>query len=443
MCDPIAPLTELVDLPGFEVYAQTLHDQEWWIEVRLARDGLVACRECGTVASLKDYDRVEVRDLPVFGRQCVLVWRKRRYECDEAACAVGSWTETSPEICSRKVASERARREMCRRVGQDAAPISGVATDFGVTWKTVEDAVEDYGRPLVDDPARLEGVQALGVDETSFMAATAETPTRYVTSIVDITNNKARLLDVIDGRDAAGVQHWLDHRPGTWLDKIDVCATDAARSYTRGLVDGGLGAATFVLDRFHAIRLGNDAVDDVRRRVQRETTGHRGRRDDPLYRVRKLLLTRYDRLVDAAEDRLADAFERADPYGEVAVTWVARNLLSEVYDAPTEREANKALFVFYTWCVDVEVPEVITLAATIGHWQAEILNYWCTDGASNGPVEGLNLMVKKTKRIGHGYRNFENYRFRLLLTCGIDWDSVPWNTHRTARLRTHKPRLIA
>ena len=44
-----------------------------------------------------------------------------------------------------------------------------------------------------------------------------------------------------------------------------------------------------MLDAFHVVKLATAVVDDVRRRVQQETTGHRGRRDDPLYRVRNIL----------------------------------------------------------------------------------------------------------------------------------------------------------
>jgi transposase len=62
----------------------------------------------------------------------------------------------------------------------------------------------------------------------------------------------------------------------------------------------------------------------------------------------------------------------------------------------------------------------------------------CTGGCSNGPTEAVNLLIKKVKRVGHGFRNFANYRLRLLLHCG-----VTWQTHRTTRLRGRFPRLVA
>jgi hypothetical protein len=68
-----------------------------------------------------------------------------------------------------------------------------------------------------------------------------------------------------------------------------------ARGYASALV-APLGHATVVVDHFHAIRLANMMVDQVRRRIQQATLGHRGRRRDPLYRIRKLLLTAQEQL---------------------------------------------------------------------------------------------------------------------------------------------------
>ena len=83
------------------------------------------------------------------------------------------------------------------------------------------------------------------------------------------------------------------------------------------------------------------------------------------------------------------------------------------------------------------VPELRRLARTVRTWQAEVLAFHRT-GASNGPTEAMNLLIKKIKRVGHGFRNFDNYRLRLLLHCGVEW-----KTHRTTRVRGRSPRLAA
>jgi transposase len=100
--------------------------------------------------------------------------------------------------------------------------------------------------------------------------------------------------------------------------------------------------------------------------------------------------------------------------------------------------AQAALERLDRWADGVHVAELSLLARTIKAWQAEILAWHATDGCSNGPTDAVNLLIKKVKRVGHGFRNFANYRLRLLLHCG-----VRWQTHRTARLRGRSPRLVA
>jgi transposase len=199
-----------------------------------------------------------------------------------------------------------------------------------------------------------------------------------------------------------------------------------------------LGHARVVVDHFHAIRLANLVVDRVRRRTQQATLGHRGRKRDPLYRIRKLLLTAQEQLTQRGRVRLRVGLAAGDPGGEVAAAWQGKELLRAVYRAVGPAAARAALDRFYHWCDGVQVSELSRLARTVRAWEAEILAFHSTMGCSNGPTEAVNLLIKKVKRVGRGFRNFANYRLRLLLHCG-----VAWQTHRTARLRGRSPRLVA
>jgi transposase len=296
-------------------------------------------------------------------------------------------------------------------------------------------AVAEHGQPLMEDPARLDGVAKLGLDETSFLKATRLAPTRYVTGLVDLEHG--RLLDLVADRTRAAVDRWLGARPRGWLAQVGTVALDPWRGYASALVVS-LGHATVVVDHFHAIRLANTVVDQVRRRMQQATLGHRGRKRDPLYRIRKLLLTAAEQLTSRGRVRLRAGLAAGDPGGEVAAAWQGKELLRAVYAAVGTAAARAALERFYRWSDGVQVAELSRLARTVRAWEAEILAWHATGGCSNGPTEALNLLIKKVKRVGHGFRNFVNYRLRLLLHCG-----VRWQTHRTARLRGRSPRLVA
>ena len=425
--------TALLGLAGFVVLAAIEADGEAWQLVETTATA-AGCPGCGARARSKGRRRVVVRDLPAGGRPVVVVWAKRRWRCPEPACPQGSWSETSPAVAPRASLTERARAEAARRVGQDASAVAPVARDLGVGWHTVMAGVRDHGRPLVDDPDRLGEVGALGLDETAFLAATPAHPTTFVTGFVDLEHH--RLLDVVPGRSAEAVRTWLGARPPVWRDGVEAVALDPHRGYARGLVDH-LGHATVVVDHFHVVALANRAIDDVRRRVQQDTTGHRGRKGDPLYGVRRTLLRGAERLGTRGWEKLLAGLEAGDPHGEVAAAWLAKEELRLVYRAVDAPHARRRLIAFYRRCADAGVPEVVRLAKTVSAWQDEVLAYHTTK-LSNGPTEAVNLLVKKVKRVGHGFRNFENYRLRLLLHCGVEWDTAP-----TARIRGRRPPLVA
>ncbi len=183
------------------------------------------------------------------------------------------------------------------------------------------------------------------------------------------------------------------------------------------------------------MRLLTSAVDEVRRRVQNDTLGHRGRKGDPLYGIRRVLLRGAERHTPASWARLLAGVDAGDSGGQLAQVWIALQDLRHVYGAVSIDQDRHRLHRFYWRCASAGVPELTRVARTISAWQDQLLAYFTTGGASNGPTEAVNLLIKRITRVGFGFRNFANYRLRLLLHCGITWHDAP-----TARIRGRKPR---
>jgi transposase len=283
---------------------------------------VTGCWSCGVLAERHDRVRVDIRDLACFGRPARLVWSKRRWRCREVECPVKTWTERSVHVPPRALLTCRAGIEACRQVGELARPVSGVADELGVCWWTVMHAVERHGRPLVDDPARVGPVVALGVDETSFLKANREHPIIYATGLVDL--NAKLVIDMVEGNAAKDLRRWCASTDVDWLKGIKVVATDLAESYRAGL-SPHLDHAVRVADPFHVVRVANRCLDTVRRRVQNELLGHRGRKDDPLYRIRKLLVSGAERLEERGSSKMLLGLRLGDPDDAVLGTWLDRS----------------------------------------------------------------------------------------------------------------------
>jgi transposase len=255
-----------------------------------------------------------------------------------------------------------------------------------------------------------------------------------VTGIIDL--DEGRLIDVLPARSAVAVTDWLAAKPTRWLAGIDHVVIDPYQPYAAAAA-AGLPDARLVVDHFHVIRLANAALDEVRRRTQQATTGHRGRKADPLYRIRRRLLTSHERLGPAGFARVLAYLDAGDPDGEVGAAYLAKELLRETFDADDVFDARRRLVTFYEYCAASDVPELERLARTITRWETPILR-WHRTRLTNAATEGTNLVIKNIKRLGFGFHNFDNYRLRLLLRCG-----TPWHTRPTASIRRRQPRFIA
>ena len=189
------------------------------VEVR-CRKPRPRCPGCGGPLWSKGTRVVELVDLPSFGRPARLSWRKRRWQCPNQSCEVGSFTEQNPEIApERALLTTRAARWATKQVGQAGRAVEEVARELGCDWHTVNKEVTRWGAALLEaDHDRVGEVAALGLDETLFLRRGRRLGRVWATSVVDVGGGQ--LLDVVPGRDARSAAGWLQEQPKEWLEQI-------------------------------------------------------------------------------------------------------------------------------------------------------------------------------------------------------------------------------
>jgi transposase len=432
MDDGIGLAEKMLGLPGLVVLEVEEHPGELVVRVESTKNR-VYCSSCRKRAQPQDRLEVHLRDLHCFGRPCRLIASKRRWRCRTKGCTKKTWTERLSSVAPRQVLTQRAGAEVTRQVGALARSVASVATEYGVGWDTAWAAVEHHGRPLVEAHGRVGSVRALGVDEHAYLAATREHSTIYATSLVDL--DRRIVIDLFCGKSAAGLRRWSARRPKRWRQGVRVVALDLTETYRAGLRPH-LSHATRVADPFHVIRVANRMVDTVRRRVQQETLGHRGRKRDPLYSIRKLLLKGDERLDDVGRAKLLAGLRIGDPHDELLGAWLAKESVRSIYLTDVVDEAAALLDNAIDACRSDHVPEIQTMGRTLARWREEILNHHRT-GASNGPTEGMNYCAKQVKRAGRGFVNFEHYKLRVLLYAGgVTWPK-PIRPPRITSTRPH------
>ncbi len=209
----------------------------------------------------------------------------------------------------------------------------------------------------------------------------------------------------------------LKDRGDVFRKGVEIATLDPFHGY-KNAIDDQLEDAVAVLDAFHVVKLATAAVDEVRRRVQQDIHGHRGRRNDPLYRIRNVLRAGKEHLTDRQKTRLEAAFTVDDRHVEVEVAWHCAQHLRSVYHQSSPADGRKVAEKILASFPTCPIPEIARLGRTLNRWRDAFLGYFTTGGASNGGTEAINGLIELARRVARGFRNPDNYRLRMLLIGG-------------------------
>jgi transposase len=394
------------------------------VETDPGQGGPVGCPACGVLAVGHGRRVHKLQDAPCFALPVEVWWRKRLWRCLEADCPVATFSERHELAPPRAKLTSRAVAWAIEALRWDDTSVSALARHLGVDWHTLMDAITAGARADLERPGRLEGVHVLGVDE-HIWRPTHHGRDRAVTSMVDLTRDQhgqlhARLLDVVPGRSGSAYATWLQAQPAAFRAGITHAALDPFRGYANAIRDQ-LDDAVPVLDAFHVVKLGGTAVDEVRRRVQQDQLGRRGHKQDPLYRIRRLLLTGIENLTDRQRERLKTGLDSGDPDWHVTIAWQSYQQLRAIYHTSGAADGRRRAEQIITTFPTCPIPEIARLGRTLRSWRTHVLAYFdvpeATGRVSNGGTEAVNLIIEKTRRIAHGFRNFHNYRLRILLAA--------------------------
>ena len=379
------------------------------------------CRRCGCEGTPRDTVTRDLAHEPLGWRPTTLEVTVRRYRCTGCGHV---WRQDMTRAAEpRSKLSRRGLRWALEGIVCQHLTVARVAEGLGVSWNTANDAVLAEGkRVLIGDPARFDGVTAVGVDEHVWRHT--RRGDKYVTVIIDLTGIRdgtgpARLLDMVQGRSKQAFKTWLGERPQAWRDGVEVVAMDGFTGFKTATSEE-LPDAVAVMDPFHVVRLGGDALDRCRRRVQQDTCGHRGRKGDPLYAARRTLHTGAGLLTDKQTQRLEKLFA-VDEHVEVEATWGIYQRMITAYREPdrsTGRELMRAVIESVSTGVPAALTELITLGRTLKKRADDVLAYFDRPGTSNGPTEAINGRLEHLRGSALGFRNLTNYIARCLLEAG-------------------------
>lgn len=352
------------------------------------------CPKCATKSSVI-YDHVwtKPQDTPIRDKRIYLKIKKRRFFCKSCK---GPFTEPVQGIKKGFRTTERFRKHIMWCC-DNFSNLFDVQKQLDISAWLVHTA---YYEQLGVQLKKLQNPWAstIGIDEHAFRKNKKYGHREFTTIFVEYSHNRVREMAL--GRSPAELlaDERLTSIPGR--ENVKNVIIDLSKNY-RKLATELFPKCQIIADRFHVVRLFNQIVNQYRK----EATGDK--RKNP---IRKLLLKKYSKL-DWHVRRAVDRWLDENP--KVKEVYQYKEAIHKFYNIKGKKFARKILIKLIDKMALSSIPEVKTLRNTLREWIDEIVNFF-ENKLTNGKTEGFNRVGKLIQRNGYGFRNYENYRKRLI-----------------------------
>ena len=386
-------IRNLLDLKG--VIIKKVRYKKNFVKIHIempVREQTCPCCKAKTT-KIKDYRIQTIKDIPIRFKTTYLSYRKRRYQCKN--CGKTFYEQVS-FLAKRGRKTTRVIEFIIERLTGKQS-MKDIAKDANVSSTTVARLLP----PLAVSPKHLPKV--LCIDE--FKGNTGYY--KYQVSILNAETNKP--IDIVECRYKTHLLDYFKQFPLEERKKVKYIVIDLWKSY-KDLAQRYFPNAKIVADRFHYARYATEMVDTIRKEVQNKL----GKKEKKYFKhSRKLLLSRYENLKD--EKQKEELNYILINYSEkLRIAYLEKEKLLDIIHMKDAEKAVKLLNEWVVRCAMSDIPELRNCAKTYTNWIEEIRNSLAVP-YSNGPMEGYNNKIKTLKRVAFGFRNFTNFKARILL----------------------------
>lgn len=333
------------------------------------------------------------------GSKRTIILKARRFKCPECSHV---FREPIEGVSKWQRSSQRYRRQVAREYRKQVNNKT-IAFEFGVSPSTVERIIHEQYQRKINEVLSYPCPTVLGIDEHSIHKGY-----KFATTITDLKHH--RVYDIIQGKSRASIESTLTNYPGR--QKVKVVCMDLNGSY-RSIVRRCFPNALIVADRFHVIRLVTHHFMEFCKQAQEAVKWNR--------KLTHPLRKKAANLSQAEQLRLNDFFKE-NPAIKLAYDFkqqLADLLGKKAQTARQCRHHIRKLKAMIDTMKHDAPHEFARLAQTLTRWLSPIMRMWRFT-KNNAITEGFHRKMKLIQRRAYGYRNFQNYRLRVLVECGVD-----------------------
>jgi transposase len=389
-------LEKMLELPEFEIYdlQHNEHDIRIYVNKRIKPDTCPNCGVCEPKLRVHGRRIQEVRDKNILNKRVGLMFNRARYLCLECET---TFYELSDSIPPKSRMTSRLRRYIAEQSKRRS--FSELEAELDISNVTIREIFLEEARKLKGG-LFIETPSIIGIDEIHIQR---EGKHRKQAWCLICSGDNNTVIDMLPNRNKSTVTEYFANLASPY--NVNLVTMDMWEPY-RDSVYASLPNAKVVIDKFHVVKMANDALNRMRKKLKGDITKVKNK---SLKKERYLLLKREHDLRPLPDIVLRDAW-----FSEFPALRTAYNLKEElfkIYDCRTKYEAVNR---FYAWknSIPKDFHEFVEVANTIQNWEKEIFNYF-DHRITNAFVEGINSTIRAIEKQGRGY-SFEVLRAKVM-----------------------------
>ena len=339
------------------------------------------------------YERV-IRDLPITGKEVYLHLTQRQFYCPDCD---RYFNERFGFVDPKRPMTRRYERyvyECCK-----ASTIQKISAQENLVWHTVNEICQRGARNEIDERPMLK-IRAVGMDEFAIKKGHRN----YATVIVDL--ERVEIIDILEYRHQEKLIEYFKSRGVAWCEGIEVFCSDMWQGFIN-TAKAVFRNATLVVDRFHFFSYLNKAVDSQRKNLRR-----RFKDQEDLKHLKWALLKNAENLTPDQKKKLDRAFLLAP---QLRLIYEHKETFRKIFNQNlTRKQGEIELNKWIEAAKKINNKYLNDFVYMLNDWKEYVLNYF-THRFTTSVIEGINNSIKTVKRMGYGFRNFANFKLRILI----------------------------
>ena len=390
---PYKKLAEYFALPNLKLINLKREFNSKFIHLYYEHHDVQNCPHCkSTNCKTHQWRERIAKDAPFRNKVPVLHIRHRRMFCNECK---KTFTESIPGIIKFGRVTERMQRAI-HQACNDYSDLKKVRKNTSCGPKTIY--TRHYRELELKQRERKNNPwpKVIGIDEHAFIKNKKYGHREFVTILIDYDNNRPK--ELVPGKNITQLIQSLSHIKGR--ERVEIVNMDLSttfRSFTKEFFPN----AKIVADHFHVVKLLHPRINKLRKEILGDKRKH------PL---RKLLLKNGYNL----EVFQRKAIERwLKDYPELEALYKAKEWVHKLYRCKGYKKASRCLTNLTDWLALQKFKRLQSFRKTLMKWRKEILMFF-NFRTTNAKTEGFNNVAKSIIKRAYGYRNFNNYRLKVL-----------------------------